>query len=429
MTAARRPSTGSGATRPAFRARRLVADAWCAAFGLGQDAGRAARDRQPGPAGPAGTGGRREPPRNPREICRLRGEHRYFHWHLEFPDVFRVSEGGEDPVAGGFSCVLSARHGRRSTAARGARSSRSPPLNPEDVRELPGAVEVARAHRAAGRSPRGFGEAPFGPPFPQVQQDPVDDRGRRVRRLGPAEGRAPGIGDQASRAERQPSRATSGTRPPGGGHRPRPAGQPPDLRQGLRQRLVGVVVAACSLNRVGCPGSGLALARRQGAGIGTVVAVGRPERLVGDAALDQLRARTDQGAAQPDMTVQEGQRRPGTSAAIRRRSFRPLDRLTAHVHAVDAVAHHLAQRAPPARPVTGSPPGPPPPVARSYGPPRPGGSPSRSGVRRRHRQQGPSLLPRLRWRSSSASRPARPAGPRPPAPAQGHCRRRQSTNA
>jgi hypothetical protein len=41
------------------------------------------------------------------ELDRLRGEHRFFHWHLEFPDVFRVSEG-ETRWAGGFSCVLSA---------------------------------------------------------------------------------------------------------------------------------------------------------------------------------------------------------------------------------------------------------------------------------------------------------------------------------
>ncbi|MFG3031709.1 Eco57I restriction-modification methylase domain-containing protein [Streptomyces sp. NPDC048253] len=47
------------------------------------------------------------------EIKRLRDEYRFFHWHLEFPDVFNVPDGasgdGVDPVtgwAGGFDCVL-----------------------------------------------------------------------------------------------------------------------------------------------------------------------------------------------------------------------------------------------------------------------------------------------------------------------------------
>nr|WP_307525037.1 DNA methyltransferase [Streptomyces umbrinus] len=48
-----------------------------------------------------------------REVERLSGEYRFFHWHLEFPDVFNVpgdlSAAGVDPVtgwAGGFDCVL-----------------------------------------------------------------------------------------------------------------------------------------------------------------------------------------------------------------------------------------------------------------------------------------------------------------------------------
>ena len=91
----------------AFRAKRLVADAWCAAFAWAKtpDAppaivNRPLRDlRERGAEGVL--------PETLAEICRLRGEHRFFHWHLEFPDVFRVREG-EARWRGGFSCVLSA---------------------------------------------------------------------------------------------------------------------------------------------------------------------------------------------------------------------------------------------------------------------------------------------------------------------------------
>ncbi len=91
----------------AFRAKRLVADAWCAAFAWAKT-----------PDAPPAIVNRvlldlreREAegilPETLAEIYRLRGEHRFFHWHLEFPDVFRVREG-ETRWRGGFSCVLSA---------------------------------------------------------------------------------------------------------------------------------------------------------------------------------------------------------------------------------------------------------------------------------------------------------------------------------
>jgi len=91
----------------AFRAKRLVADAWCAAFAWAKT-----------PDAPPAIVNRvlldlreREAegilPETLAEIYRLRVEHRFFHWHLEFPDVFRVCEG-ETRWRGGFSCVLSA---------------------------------------------------------------------------------------------------------------------------------------------------------------------------------------------------------------------------------------------------------------------------------------------------------------------------------
>jgi len=91
----------------AFRAKRLVADAWCAAFAWAKtpDAPPAIVNRVLLDLREQGAEGIL--PETLAEICRLRGEHRFFHWHLEFPDVFRVGEG-ETRWRGGFSCVLSA---------------------------------------------------------------------------------------------------------------------------------------------------------------------------------------------------------------------------------------------------------------------------------------------------------------------------------
>ena len=91
----------------AFRAKRLVADAWCAAFAWAKtpDAPPAIVNRVLLDLRERGAEGIL--PETIAEIDRLRGEHGFFHWHLEFPDVFRVSEG-ETRWRGGFSCVLSA---------------------------------------------------------------------------------------------------------------------------------------------------------------------------------------------------------------------------------------------------------------------------------------------------------------------------------
>jgi hypothetical protein len=91
----------------AFRVRRLVADAWCAAFAWAKtpDAPPAVVNRVLLDLRERGAEGIL--PETLAEIERLRGEHQFFHWHLEFPDVFRVCEG-ETRWRGGFSCVLSA---------------------------------------------------------------------------------------------------------------------------------------------------------------------------------------------------------------------------------------------------------------------------------------------------------------------------------
>ncbi|MGW3246176.1 Eco57I restriction-modification methylase domain-containing protein [Streptomyces sp. NPDC001070] len=88
-----------------------IADAWCAAFVWPKVEGAPTpvtegifSDLQsPGSGIPATT-------RN--EIVRLAEQYTFFHWHLEFPEVFRVPETAGatvDPAvgwAGGFSCVL-----------------------------------------------------------------------------------------------------------------------------------------------------------------------------------------------------------------------------------------------------------------------------------------------------------------------------------
>jgi N-6 DNA Methylase len=90
---------------------RHVADAWCAAFmwhktkdaptAITHDVFLKLQD-------PTATAASQE---THDEIVRLRDEYRFFHWHLAFPDIFTVPDGGSgvDPAtgwAGGFSCVL-----------------------------------------------------------------------------------------------------------------------------------------------------------------------------------------------------------------------------------------------------------------------------------------------------------------------------------
>lgn len=89
-----------------------IADAWCATFlwEKTEDAPRPMTDeafrRLFDPEDAAATEATHA------EIRRLRERYRFFHWHLEFPDIFRVcdDEGGGDSVQGrqsGFDCVLS----------------------------------------------------------------------------------------------------------------------------------------------------------------------------------------------------------------------------------------------------------------------------------------------------------------------------------
>ena len=93
------------------QAKRLVADAWCAAFVWikREDAPPAIVNRVF--TALAEKGRSALPPPTATEIERLREEYSFFHWHLEFPGIFHVED--DNPHAdldtgwsGGFSCML-----------------------------------------------------------------------------------------------------------------------------------------------------------------------------------------------------------------------------------------------------------------------------------------------------------------------------------
>ncbi|MER8085122.1 DNA methyltransferase [Streptomyces sp. NPDC094048] len=102
-------------TSPDYIRALELADAWCAAF-----VWKKTKTATP----PALTtkslltlhsedGGASLPHGTVEEVVRLREEYRFFHWHLEFPEVFRVPADAKAPGVderagwkGGFSCVL-----------------------------------------------------------------------------------------------------------------------------------------------------------------------------------------------------------------------------------------------------------------------------------------------------------------------------------
>jgi N-6 DNA Methylase len=93
------------------QAKRLVGDAWCAAFVWIKR-----KEAPPAIVNRVFTALKEKgrsalPPPTVTEIERLREEYRFFHWYLEFPDIFRVSGGTADLVdetgwAGGFTVLL-----------------------------------------------------------------------------------------------------------------------------------------------------------------------------------------------------------------------------------------------------------------------------------------------------------------------------------
>ena len=94
------------------RAKRLVADAWCAAFVWikREDAPPAIVNRVFTDLKKKGLSAL--PPPTATEIERLREDYSFFHWHLEFPDIFRVPDSGGADIdpdtgwTGGFTVLL-----------------------------------------------------------------------------------------------------------------------------------------------------------------------------------------------------------------------------------------------------------------------------------------------------------------------------------
>lgn len=91
---------------PEARRARLVADTWCAAFVQTQQPGAVAITQNSVQQASAGSLGAD----TESEVDRLAAAYRFFHWHLEFPDIFPVSAGGPPDAAtgwdGGFTAMI-----------------------------------------------------------------------------------------------------------------------------------------------------------------------------------------------------------------------------------------------------------------------------------------------------------------------------------
>ena len=100
------------AESPEHRVQQLLADAWCAAFVQSKTAvtrgtaiTQAVLEQFGGDAGTLELAAAED------LVINLTRQYRFFHWHVEFPHIFRVGNGVKeiDPAtgwAGGFSCVI-----------------------------------------------------------------------------------------------------------------------------------------------------------------------------------------------------------------------------------------------------------------------------------------------------------------------------------
>jgi hypothetical protein len=91
---------------PEARRARLVADTWCAAFVQTQQAGAAAITQETVEQAASGALGAEAET----EVDRLAATYRFFHWHLEFPEIFPVPVSGpantDTGWDGGFTAML-----------------------------------------------------------------------------------------------------------------------------------------------------------------------------------------------------------------------------------------------------------------------------------------------------------------------------------
>jgi N-6 DNA Methylase len=97
---------------PELRQQKLLADAWCAAFVQPKtDDTRRTAITQATLEGFAADTDTLELAAAEELVDRLTRQYRFFHWHVEFPHIFRVGNGARDinPAtgwSGGFSCVI-----------------------------------------------------------------------------------------------------------------------------------------------------------------------------------------------------------------------------------------------------------------------------------------------------------------------------------
>ncbi len=90
---------------PELRRARTVADGWCAAFMAQKRSGRPGITHADLLRWEEGALDDKDPALT--EVRRLTAHHRFFHWHLEFPRLFRVEDSDDGPGwEGGFSCVI-----------------------------------------------------------------------------------------------------------------------------------------------------------------------------------------------------------------------------------------------------------------------------------------------------------------------------------
>jgi hypothetical protein len=100
------------AESPELRVQKLLADAWCAAFVQPKDAiSRSTAITQAVLEQFGADAGRLDLAAAEKLVQDLTRQYRFFHWHVEFPHIFRVGNGAReiDPATGwvgGFSCVI-----------------------------------------------------------------------------------------------------------------------------------------------------------------------------------------------------------------------------------------------------------------------------------------------------------------------------------
>src|SRR6202034_2557741 len=95
-----------------LRQQKLLADAWCAAFvQLKTDDTRRSAITQATLEGFAAETDTLESAAAEKLVDRLDRQYRFFHWHVEFPHIFRVGSSSnhieyQTGWSGGFSCVI-----------------------------------------------------------------------------------------------------------------------------------------------------------------------------------------------------------------------------------------------------------------------------------------------------------------------------------